>query len=126
MINDFDFGLADDPKWTLSNYKVQETTEIKSDGTEAAPIERFAHIVEKLKYIWGYPEVAVYLESLVVNTDPNRPTRQGFDPSVKSDILFLYNLYVDQFSIINKDKTATSPFANRPNARENDVWEFSR
>ena len=40
---------------------------------------RFPHIEERLRLMWGTPEVAPYLQNLTIS---NRSDRQGFPPEV--------------------------------------------
>jgi hypothetical protein len=126
MFTEFDLGYQHDPNWLkMINPTSTKVETSPVEGTDLAPVEQFQHIVDKLNYLWGYPEVTIYLESLIMDTDPTRGRRQGFPPAVKSDILFLYNLYIEQFSMINRDRNATTPFDNRVSARNADVWDYS-
>lgn len=59
---------------------------------DAAPLEKYTHIIDRVQTIWEYPEISLYLERLIVSGDPNRPHRQGFPLEVGSDIICLYVL----------------------------------
>jgi hypothetical protein len=47
------------------------------------------HIVERLRFLWGYPEGGRYLAQLIVDA---RGGRRGFSKEVMSELLTLANL----------------------------------
>jgi len=50
---------------------------------------RHPHIVERLRFLWGYPEGGRYLARLIVDT---RGGRTGFSREVMSELMTLANM----------------------------------
>jgi hypothetical protein len=59
------------------------------DMDESAIEEKFPRIAQALCELWGKPEYAPYLSSLVFD---ERGGRQGFPPDVSSELFMLYSL----------------------------------
>ena len=74
-------------------------TYINIVGVGQLEIEGFPHIVEKLETYWGYPDFMKYYNDLMV---ADRPNRVGFPEPVVEDLLFLYNLYLDNLMLITR------------------------
>lgn len=51
---------------------------------------RFPHIGEKLRYLYGYPEYYSYIDSLF--SDTRNDTRQGFPKEIANALLKIYKL----------------------------------
>jgi hypothetical protein len=55
-------------------------------------LKDFPHIYEKVKLLWGYPELFAFMEELLFD---NRCDRQGFPISVMQEIHLLYNIHTE-------------------------------
>jgi len=107
--------MSEEPNWTLEHYKVHVHENLSILRWEdAAPIEQFPHVVNRLIGMWGFPEFLPYLDSLLVNK--TRVSRKGFPIDANDDLVFLYFLYTDQFSSVCRDASCATV------ANKGDTW----
>ena len=67
---------------------------------EPASIEAFPRVVKALTGLWRYSEGQKYLEELIV-VEGDRQRRAGFPVEVQDELMFLYQLLLDQRRILS-------------------------
>ena len=67
-------------------------------GGQPAAIEAFPRVVKTITALWRYAEGMKYLEELILVEDGRR--RSGFPTDVQEEIVFLYDILVDQGQIL--------------------------
>ncbi|MFT5505267.1 MAG: hypothetical protein ACI845_000169 [Gammaproteobacteria bacterium] len=70
---------------------------LKRAGTPAA-IESFPRVVKTVTGLWRYSEGQKYLEELIMVEGGKR--REGFPVEVQDELMFLYQLLLDQHRIL--------------------------
>ena len=68
-------------------------------GGEPASIESFPRVVKTITGLWRYTEGKKYLEELIMVEGGRR--RAGFPVEVQDELMFLYQLLLDQHRILN-------------------------
>ena len=66
---------------------------------EPAAVESFPRIVKTITGLWRYSEGKKYLEELIMVEGGKR--RAGFPVEVQDELMFLYQLLLDQHRILN-------------------------
>ena len=66
---------------------------------EPASIESFPRVVKTITGLWRYTEGKKYLEELIMVEGGRR--RAGFPVEVQDELMFLYQLLLDQHRILN-------------------------
>jgi hypothetical protein len=66
---------------------------------EPAALESFPRVVKTITGLWRYSEGKKYLEELIVVEGGKR--RAGFPVEVQDELMFLYQLLLDQNSILS-------------------------
>ncbi len=95
-------------------FKKSETLKLKRLGTPAS-IESFPRVVKTITGLWRYAESKKYLEELIMVEDER--SRAGFPIEAQEELMFLYQLLVDQHKIlglrgqdISSDKSPVTKF----------------
>ena len=101
---------------------INASQEIVIDSVERySAIERYPHVMEKLQLFWGYPEFLDYLKS-IIEDDRNR-VRNGFPIDVINELVFLYNIYLDEMESVLKEKLTESQIISlNEKLKKNDIW----
>lgn len=96
---------------------------------EKANLEAYPHVVEMLTALWGCYELKACLKRLILSGS-DRNTRVGFPPAVSEELVFLYNLFLDNENSLLKEKppqTQLDTLAHEENIRRQDsVWNAVR
>lgn len=79
-------------------YHKSEMLKRKRMGAPAA-IESFPRVVKSITGLWRYSEGQKYLEELIMVEGGKR--RQGFPVEAQEELMFLYQLLVEQNQILN-------------------------
>ena len=66
---------------------------------EPAALESFPRVVKTITGLWRYTEGKSYLEELILMEGGKR--RAGFPVEVQDELMFLYQLMLDQHKILN-------------------------
>lgn len=97
------------------------TEEIRGLPVDGTAIEGYPHVVEKLKLFWGYPEFLDYFQTL--SQDTRIQVRKGFSNEALADLVFLYELYMDNMNTINRMKLTDSQIiVLDEKLKSNDIW----
>jgi hypothetical protein len=67
-------------------------------GGQPSAIEAFPRVIKTITALWRYAEGMKYLEELILVEEGRR--RTGFPPEVQEEIIFLYEMLVDQRRIL--------------------------
>jgi hypothetical protein len=87
-----------DPALARQLFHKSETLKRKRMGTPAA-IESFPRVVKTITGLWRYSEGQKYLEELIMVEGGKR--REGFPVEAQEELMFLYQLLVEQNRILN-------------------------
>ena len=87
-----------DPALARQLFHKSETLKRKRMGTPAA-IESFPRVVKTISGLWRYSEGQKYLEELIMVEGGKR--REGFPVEAQEELMFLYQLLVEQNRILN-------------------------
>ena len=87
-----------DPALARQLFHKSETLKRKRMGTPAA-IESFPRVVKTISGLWRYSEGQKYLEELIMVEGGKR--REGFPVEAQEELMFLYQLLVEQNQILN-------------------------
>ena len=87
-----------DPALARQLFHKSETLKRKRMGTPAA-IESFQRVVKTITGLWRYSEGQKYLEELIMVEGGKR--REGFPVEAQEELMFLYQLLVEQNRILN-------------------------
>ena len=79
-------------------FRKSEKLKRKRMGTPAA-LESFPRVVKTITGLWRYTEGKKYLEELIIVEGGKR--RAGFPVEVQEELIFLYQLLLDQHKILN-------------------------
>ena len=79
-------------------FRKSEMLKRKRMGTPAA-IESFPRVVKTITGLWRYSEGQKYLEELIMVEGGKR--REGFPVEAQEELMFLYQLLVEQNRILN-------------------------
>jgi len=79
-------------------FRKSEKLKRKRMGTPAA-LESFPRVVKTVTGLWRYTEGKKYLEELIIVEGGKR--RAGFPVEVQEELIFLYQLLLDQHKILN-------------------------
>jgi hypothetical protein len=79
-------------------FRKSEILKRKRMGTPAT-IESFPRVVKTITGLWRYSEGQKYLEELIMMEDGKR--RAGFPLEAQEELMFLYQLLVEQHRILN-------------------------
>ncbi len=79
-------------------YRKSEMLKRKRAG-EPAAIESFPRVVKTITGLWRYSEGQKYLEELILVEGGKR--RRGFPVEVQDELMFLYQLLLDQNRILS-------------------------
>lgn len=90
-------------------FKKSEMLKLKRKGTPAA-VESFPRVIKTITGLWRYSEGKKYLEELILVEGGKR--RAGFPMEVQEELMFLYQLLLDQHRILNLRGQKIT--ANRP------------
>jgi len=84
-----------------------------------AALEAYPHVLNKLNLFWGYPEFHSYVKTLMQSDK----ARQGFPVDVLVELVFLYELYKDNYKIINRSAMSElEEMAFKDTLGVNDIW----
>jgi hypothetical protein len=86
------------PALAQQMFRKCEMLKRKRAGDPAA-IESFPRVVKTITGLWRYSEGKKYLEELIVVEGGKR--RAGFPVEVQDELMFLYQLLLDQHRILN-------------------------
>lgn len=86
------------PAMAQQLYRKSEMLKRKRAG-EPAAIESFPRIVKTITGLWRYSEGKKYLEELILVEDGKR--RRGFPVEVQDELMFLYQMLLDQHRILS-------------------------
>jgi len=64
-----------------------------------AALESFPRVIKTLSGLWRYSECQSYLEELIMVEGGVQ--RQGFPPEVQEELMFIYQLLLDQHQILS-------------------------
>lgn len=78
-------------------FRKREMLKRKRAGQPAA-VEAFPRVVKTITALWRYAEGMKYLEELILVEEGRR--RTGFPTEVQDEIIFLYEILVDQRRIL--------------------------
>jgi hypothetical protein len=87
-----------DPALAQQMFRKNELLKRKRAG-EPAAIESFPRVVKALTGLWRYSEGKKYLEELIVVE--GRQHRAGFPVEVQDELMFLYQMLLDQHRILS-------------------------
>ncbi len=90
-------------------YEKSEKLKRQRMGKPAA-IESFPRVVKTLCGLWGYREGQKYLEELILVEGGKH--RKGFPPEAQEELMFLYQLLLDQHRLIARP--GQRMYAHRP------------
>jgi hypothetical protein len=79
-------------------FRKSEMLKRKRSG-EPAAIESFPRVVKTISGLWRYSEGKKYLEELIMVEGGRR--RAGFPVDAQDELMFLYQLLLDQHRILN-------------------------
>ncbi|MCP4234742.1 MAG: hypothetical protein GY770_14365 [Aestuariibacter sp.] len=79
-------------------FEKSEMLKRKRMGSPAA-IESFPRVIKTISSLWRYSEGKKYLEELIMVKDDKR--RAGFPVEAQEELMFLYQLLLDQHQILN-------------------------
>jgi hypothetical protein len=85
------------PNLAQQMFRKSELLKRKRAG-EPAAIESFPRVVKTITGLWRYTEGKKYLEELIVVEGGKR--RAGFPVEVQDELMFLYQLLLDQHRIL--------------------------
>lgn len=85
------------PALARQMFQKSERLKRKRLGKPAA-IESFPRVVKSITGLWRYSECQSYLEELIMVEDGIK--RQGFPQDVQEELMFLYQLMLDQHKIL--------------------------
>jgi hypothetical protein len=86
------------PALAQQMFRKSEILKRKRAG-EPAAIESFPRVVKTITGLWRYSEGKKYLEELIVVEGGQR--RAGFPIEVQDELMFLYQMQLDQHRILN-------------------------
>jgi hypothetical protein len=86
-------------------FRKREMLKRKRAG-QPAGIEAFPRVVKTVTALWRYPEGMKYLEELILVEDGRR--RSGFPTEVQEEIIFLYEILVDQSRVLTLHERKTA------------------
>ena len=86
------------PALAQQMFRKSEMQKRKRAG-EPAAIESFPRVVKTITGLWCYSEGKKYLEELIVVED--RQSRAGFPVEVQDELMFLYQMLLDQHHILS-------------------------
>jgi hypothetical protein len=86
------------PAQAQQMFRKSEMLKRKRAG-DPASVESFPRIVKTITSLWRYSEGKKYLEELIVVEDRQR--RAGFPVEVQDELMFLYQLLLDQHRILS-------------------------
>ncbi|MCP4431954.1 MAG: hypothetical protein GY806_13335 [Gammaproteobacteria bacterium] len=86
------------PELAQQLFRKSENLKLKRMGAPAA-IESFPRVVKTITGLWRYSEGKKYLEELIMVEDGKR--RAGFPVEAQDELMFLYQLLLDQHRILN-------------------------
>jgi hypothetical protein len=86
------------PAMAQQMFRKSEMLKRKRAGDPAA-VESFPRVVKTLTGLWRYSEGKKYLEELIVVEGGKR--RAGFPVEVQDELMFLYQLLLDQHRILS-------------------------
>jgi hypothetical protein len=87
-----------DPALAQQMFRKSEILKRKRAG-EPAAIESFPRVVKTITSLWRYSEGQKYLEELIVVE--GRQRRAGFPVEVQDELMFLYQMLLDQRRILS-------------------------
>ena len=90
-------------------FKKSDMLKLKRRGPPAA-VESFPRVMKTITGLWRYTEGKKYLEELIIVEGGKR--RAGFPVEVQEELMFLYQLLLDQHRILNLRGQKIT--ANRP------------
>ena len=112
--------------------KLHESAGAQSAGINLdvkANLEAYPHVVETLTALWGCYELKAFLKRLILSGF-DRKTRAGFPEEVHEELVFLYNLFIDNESSLLKEKppqTQLDKLAHEEKLRRQDsMWNAVR
>lgn len=86
------------PALAKQMFQKSERLKRKRMGKPAA-IEAFPRVVKSLTGLWRYSECQKYLEELILVEGGGK--RQGFPVDVQEELMFIYQLLLDQHKILS-------------------------
>jgi hypothetical protein len=86
------------PELAQQLFRKSEMLKRKRSG-EPAAIESFPRVVKTITGLWRYSEGKNYLEELIMVEGGRR--RAGFPVDAQDELMFLYQLLLDQHRILN-------------------------
>ena len=86
------------PELAQQMFRKNELLKRKRAG-EPAALESFPRVVKTLTGLWRYSEGKKYLEELIIVEGGQR--RAGFPVEVQDEIMFLYQMLLDQHRILS-------------------------
>lgn len=102
---------------------------VGSNPDEKANLEAYPHVVETLTALWGCYELKAFLKRLILSGSDRNP-RAGFPQAVYEELVFLYNLFLDNESSLLKEKPPQAQLdqlAHEEKLRRRDsVWNAVR
>jgi len=87
-----------DPSLAQQMFRKRELLKRKRAG-EPAAVESFPRVVKTLTGLWRYTEGKKHLEELILVKD--REHRAGFPVEVQDELIFLYQMLIDQHRILS-------------------------
>ena len=85
----------------LAQQMLRENEQLKRKRAGVpASIEAFPRVVKAITGLWRYAEGQKYLEELII-VESDRQQRAGFPVEVQDELMFLYQLLLDQRRILS-------------------------
>ncbi|MBL7003272.1 MAG: hypothetical protein ISR69_04525 [Gammaproteobacteria bacterium] len=85
------------PALARQMFQKSERLKLKRLGKPAA-LESFPRVLKTITNLWRYAECQTYLEEIIMVEGGS--SRQGFPNDVQEELMFVYQLLLDQYKIL--------------------------